>query len=147
VIQVFIQNEAGSNQKHYHDEKTLEWKRVVTVSHPYPFPYGFIVDTTAEDGCNVDCFVITKQKLRTGQIVECEPVGLMEQIEDGQSDHNVLAILRDEDVQISEQIEASLTKHVLSCFQHVAGKDMKVGKFLGAEAAEAHIAAHRDPPA
>jgi hypothetical protein len=58
-----------------------------------------------------------------------------------------LAILRDEDVQISEQIEASLTKHVLSCFQHVAGKDMKVGKFLGAEAAEAHIAAHRDPPA
>ena len=29
-VQVFIQDEAGSNQKHYHDEKTLERKRVTT---------------------------------------------------------------------------------------------------------------------
>ena len=28
-IRVFIQNETGSNLKHYHDEKTLEWKRAV----------------------------------------------------------------------------------------------------------------------
>jgi inorganic pyrophosphatase len=44
-VRVFIQNEAGSNQKHYHDEKTLEWKRVASVSSAYPFPYGFIVGT------------------------------------------------------------------------------------------------------
>ena len=25
-VQVFIQNEAGSNQKNYHDEKTLAWQ-------------------------------------------------------------------------------------------------------------------------
>ena len=49
-VQVFIQNEAGSNQKHHHNEKTLEWKRVAKVSRAYPFPYGFIVGTSADDG-------------------------------------------------------------------------------------------------
>lgn len=84
---------AGSNQKHYHDEKTLEWKSVATVSIAYPFPYGFIVGTSADDGCNVDCFVLTDRPLRTGQVVDCQVGGLMEQLEDGHEDHNLLAVL------------------------------------------------------
>ena len=56
---VFVQNEAGSNRKHYHNEKTLELQRAVDVSERYPFPYGFVVGTTAEDGCNVDCYIIS----------------------------------------------------------------------------------------
>src|SRR5687768_7941066 len=83
-LRIFIQNEAGSNQKHYHDEKTLEWKRAVEVAVRYPFPYGFVVGTSSPDGCNVDCFVITATPLKTGQIVPCEALGLMEQMEDGQ---------------------------------------------------------------
>jgi inorganic pyrophosphatase len=63
-IRVFIQNEAGSARKHYHNEKTLELVRVADVSEPYPYPYGFILDTTAEDGWNVDCYVITDRPLR-----------------------------------------------------------------------------------
>ncbi len=31
TVRVFIQNEAGSAQKNYHDEKHLTWQRVVTV--------------------------------------------------------------------------------------------------------------------
>ncbi len=96
MIRVFIQNEAGSNQKHLHDEKTLAHKRMVIVSQAYPFPYGFVLDTTSEDGDNVDCFVITDRPLKTGTIVRCEPVGLLEQIEDGEADHNLLALLPDE---------------------------------------------------
>jgi hypothetical protein len=52
-MKVFIQNEAGSNIKHYHDEKRLvATGKTMVVSRSYPFPYGFIVDTNAEDGCN-----------------------------------------------------------------------------------------------
>ena len=54
TVTIFVQNEAGSNQKHYHDEKTLEWKRAVEVSVRYPFPYGFVVGTTSPESCNVD---------------------------------------------------------------------------------------------
>jgi inorganic pyrophosphatase len=81
-VGVFIQNEAGSNRKHYHDEKTLEWNRVVDVSRPYPYPDGFVVGTTAEDGGNVDCFVITNERLKTGQLVEGQIASLMERFED-----------------------------------------------------------------
>ncbi|MEO8634694.1 MAG: inorganic diphosphatase [Gemmatimonadales bacterium] len=80
IIHVFIQNEAGSNRKHYHDEKTLEWKRVEELPRHYPSAYGFVVGTTADDGCNVDCFVITEKSLKTGALVECEIAGLMEQV-------------------------------------------------------------------
>ncbi len=141
VVSVFIQNEAGSNQKNYHDEKTLEFKFAKTVSRAYPYPYGFIVGTSAGDGCNVDCFVITKRPLRMGQTFECEAVALMEQIEDGKVDHNVLAKLPKENIELTTEIQTVLTGFVLNVFQHVAGKQISVGRFLGAEHARAHVMA------
>ena len=141
LISVFVQNEAGSNQKHYHDEKTLEFKYVKKVSRAYPYPYGFIVGTNAGDGCNVDCFVITNRPVRTGQTLECEAIALMEQIEDGIVDHNVLARLPEENIQITTEVEAILTDFVLNVFRHIAGKQISVGRFLGAEYAEAHVMA------
>ena len=144
TLRVFIQNEAGSNRKHYHDEKTLELKRVVDVSRPYPFPYGFILDTTAADGWNVDCYVITRQPLTTGQIVECEPIGLMEQVEDGAEDHNVLATLVGETGTVDAGLQETLRAFSLTVFGHIEGKRMIVGRFLGPREAEAHIRAHRD---
>ena len=80
-MKVFIENEAGSDQKNLYNEKTLKYKKTVTVSKKYPYPYGFIIDTTSGDGDNLDVFVVTNKKLNRGQIVECDPIGLMEQIE------------------------------------------------------------------
>ena len=144
VMLVFIQNEAGSNQKNYHDEKTLEWRSVATVSRKYPFPYGFVVGTDSADGCNLDCFVITRRELKSGQLVDCRPVGLMEQFEDGQNDHNVLAMLTDEDICVDRDIELELTEFVNHVFEHVEGKRIRVGRFLGESAATAHIEAYRE---
>jgi inorganic pyrophosphatase len=143
-VRVFIQNEAGSNQKHYHDEKTLEWKRVATVSSAYPFPYGFIVGTSADDGCSVDCFVLTASRLRTGQVVDCQVVGLMEQFEDGHEDHNVLAVLPASPVDISEQMQARLSQFVMDVFKHIPGKRIAVGQFAGPQAAESYVKARFD---
>jgi inorganic pyrophosphatase len=146
-IKVFIQNEAGSNRKNYHDEKTLEYKETKLVSRPYPYPYGFIVGTTASDGCNLDVFVITNQPLRTGQLVECEVLALMEQFEDGLEDHNVLTNLPDEKVELTRDVQAVLTDFVLNVFRGVPGKRIRVGQFRGATEAESHVVAHQDPKA
>lgn len=142
TIRVFVQNEAGSNEKNYHDEKTLVFSHRRVVSHAYPFPYGFIIGTDANDGCNVDCFIITDRPLRTGQIVECQPLGLMEQFEDGVEDHNVLARPVGEAGEVTGAVAVSLIEHVLECFRHVDGKKMRIGRFLGAKDAEAHVLAH-----
>jgi inorganic pyrophosphatase len=139
TIQVFIQNEAGSDQKHYHDEKTLEYMHTKSVSRRYPFPYGFVMGTLADDDCCVDCFVITRRHLRTGKVITCEPIGLMEQVEDGVNDHNVLAKLIDEDAQVTPETEASLTAFVVHVFDHVDGKTVAVGRFLGAADARAQL--------
>jgi inorganic pyrophosphatase len=144
-IQVFIQNEAGSNRKNYHDEKTLEYKETKIVSRPYPYPYGFILNTNAHDGCNVDVFVVTDRFLSTGQTLECEVIGLMEQFEDGVDDHNVLARLPDEHVDVTPAAQATLSAFVLNVFRHVEGKRIAVGEFRTAEAAAAHIESRSDP--
>lgn len=116
LIDVFVQNEAGSDLKNYHDEKTLELKFAKRVSRAYPYPYGFIIGTDSSDGCNVDCFVITKRVLRTGQTFACEAIALMEQVEDGMVDHNVLAKLPDENIELTPEMQIILTNFVLNVF-------------------------------
>ncbi len=143
-VKVFIQNEAGSNRKHHHDEKTLQWRRTVEVSRPYPFPYGFILGTTCADGGNLDCFVITEQRIASGDLLDCEVIGLMEQFEDDLEDHNILVRLPKEAVTITTQIESMLTEFVSHVFDHVEGKQMHIGRFLGKARGEAHVRACTD---
>lgn len=141
-MRVFIENEAGSYVKHFHNEKTLEPKGNATVSRPYPFPYGFILNTTAGDGDNVDCFVLTQQALHTGQIVECEAIALMEQIEDGDEDHKVLAVLPGEQYQVDGSTRKMLIEFVTHVFDHIPGKQIRVGAFRGREAAVKYLEQH-----
>ena len=143
-MKVFIQNEFGSDLKHFHNEKTLELKGTTRVSRAYPLPYGFVLNTTAEDGLNVDCFVITSQPLTTGQVVECDPIGLMEQIEDGKADHNVHAVLPGEGAVVDENTRHLLTDFVSHVFDHIPGKGIRVGRFLGKRSATSYLAAHED---
>src|SRR3990167_3864668 len=121
-MKVFIENEAGSDQKNIYDEKSLKYKKTITVPRKYPFPYGFILGTTSGDGDNLDCFVITEKKFKTGDIIECGPIGIMEQIEDGKEDHNILAKLEDEETSIDEKTKEDLTEFVLHVFDHRIGK-------------------------
>lgn len=144
-MKAFIQNEAGSRTKNSHNEKTLGWLGASQVSRPYPFPYGFILHTTAEDGDNVDCFVLTGTRLTTGQMMECEVVGLMEQIEDGQTDHNILLVPPGENRSLDEHARQLLTEFVSHVFDHLPGKQIAAGKFLGREAALAYISRRKDP--
>jgi len=143
-VKVFIQNEAGSLVKYYHNEKTLEPLAATTVSRPYPFPYGFIIGTSAADGCNVDCYVITKRHLESGTVVECEAIGLMQQIEDQKEDHNVLAALPDEGIEVDEIARGLLTEFVQHVFDHIEGKQIRVGEFQGGAEALRHIERCRD---
>ncbi len=143
-MKVFIENEAGSLVKHEHNEKTFELLRTSQVSRPFPRPYGFVLNTTAEDGDNVDCFVLTKEHLYTGDIVDCEPVGLMEQIEDGEVDHKVLAVLPGEQPALDLEIKQTLVDFGSHVFDHIAGKTMKIGEFLDKDAALQYVLQHRD---
>jgi inorganic pyrophosphatase len=153
-MKVFVENEAGLDQKNLYNEKTLEYKKTYTVSKKYPYPYGFILDTTSGDGDNVDAFIITNRKLKSGQIVECEPIGLMEQIELSRDteniekeeiDHNVLMVVKGENVDVmDDEIKNTLTDFVLHVFDHIQLNKNKVGNFLSKEAAIQYINSCKD---
>ncbi len=141
MLQVFIENEAGSDIKHHHDEETLAFLRAERVQAPYPFPYGFVPGTRAPDGDCVDCFVITGRSLHRGDLVECVPFGLMEQTEAGLVDHNLLAVPAGETIPDLEALRPTLIRFVQGVFAGMAGRETTVGRFLPVEDAAAYLAA------
>lgn len=152
-IQVLIENEAHSSRKNIFHEKSLEYLESITVTGEYPFPYGFILHTTGGDGDNVDCFVLTDKPLKSGQLVECEPIGLLEQTEtswerpgEEEEDHTVLATLVGETACIDEALKSALRDFILHIFDHLPGKKITLGQFLGKEAAIRYIQECGDEP-
>jgi inorganic pyrophosphatase len=143
-MQVFIENEAGSRRKNRYDERTLTHLGSSEVSAAYPFPYGFIVGTRCGDGDAVDCFVLTDRPLQSGIAVECEPVGLLEQVEDGEIDHKVLAMLPGADGHVEAATLDAIRTFVTSVFAHVPGKTMRIGRLLDRRAAETYLLECRD---
>jgi inorganic pyrophosphatase len=139
MIKAFVQAEAGSCENSAYNEKTLEFKRVRRVSHPYPFPYGFILNTNAEDGANLDCYIITNELLKTGTIVDCEPIGLLEQHEGDEIDHKILARLPGQEVEISPELLQQLQSFIQAIFAAHPEIHVTVGPLLSREAALDHI--------
>lgn len=135
-MKVFIDNEAGKFIKNEYDEKTLGYIRSYKVGAAYPFPYGFFLNTTSGDGDNLDCFVITKQPIQRGEVVEVEPLGVMEVIDTEEIDHKIIARLKSEkDVAITESIRSQLTEFTLKVFSNIPEKHTRVGDFLSEEEA------------
>ncbi|MEY2936018.1 MAG: hypothetical protein RL033_6767 [Pseudomonadota bacterium] len=139
-IRVFIENEAGSDIKNVHDERTLTYLSSKRVARPYPYPYGFVLDTRNDDGDNLDCYLLTDDglccdELRRGDIVECEPIGLLEQTENGERDHNILAVLVGGPRRVHERAQAQLRDFVLHVFDNLPGRSVQAGRFLGVEEA------------
>lgn len=139
-MQVLIENEAGSRRKNTYDETSFALVKTEDVSAAYPFPYGFVIGTHAGDGDAADCFVLTRRSLAAGSIVACEAAGLLEQIEDGDVDHKLLAVLPGETFDVADA-EAALRAFAQRVFAHVAGKRMTIGRLLGRAAADEYLRA------
>lgn len=135
MIQVLIQVAAGSCDKNLYDERTLEYLEVGHVSQPYPYPYGFIIGTNAADGDCVDCYLITSDKVASGTIVECEPVGLLLQDEEGERDHKVLAAMPGQEVVLGQELLLELQEFIYAIFARYPDMEVRVGPILSREAA------------
>ena len=138
MIQMLIQVAAGSCDRKIYKESTLEYLGTQPGSQPYPYPYGFIVGTSAEDGACVDCYLITREKVTAGSIVECEPVGLLLQNEAGEIDHKILAVLPGQEAVLSPELLQELQGFIHSIFRD-ADMEIRVGPILPREAALDHL--------
>jgi inorganic pyrophosphatase len=135
MIKVLIQAEAGSHDKLRYDEKTLTLIGKGRVSRPYPYPYGFVVATTAADGDNADCYVVGNVHLKSGTIVECEPVGLLEQEETGVPDHKVLAVVVGQEAVVPNRVLEILQDFIYAVFSDFPDESVRVGPIHSREVA------------
>jgi len=142
-MRVFIENEAGSRRKNTYDERTLRHLGSAEVSAAYPFAYGFVMGTTGGDGDAVDCFVVTGRRLASGEQIECEPLALLEQVEDGETDHKLIAVPVGETASVDNTLLATLREFATRVFSHEPGKRMEIGRLLRREHADDYLQACR----
>ena len=148
LLKVFIQTEAGSRTKHKYNEKTLEYLGSGEMAEPYPSAYGFVLETTTDDGDGVDCFLFSQKKLSTGDIVECQAIGLLELFENGEIDHKVIAVFPEEQFEPVDEAVDSIRKFYEDASDRFSklypGFEFKVGSLLPVEAAMEFIESSRD---
>lgn len=75
----------------------------------------------------MDCYIITDTKFEVGSIVECEPVGVLEQFDVDGEDHNILAVVSGE----QREVDKNVKKKILEFHEHFY--DDRPEKILGAE--------------
>ena len=139
MLKVLIQVSAGSREKKFYNERTLEYQETRLSPLSYPYPYGFIVGTSAEDGDCLDCYLITKDQITAGTTVECDPVGLLIQDENGTIDHKVLAKIPGQDVVVDLELLEELQEFINLLFASYPEIKIRVGPILPREAALLHF--------
>jgi inorganic pyrophosphatase len=139
VIKVLVQVEAGSRERRLYDEKNLVFIGTRQVAVPYPYPYGFIVGTSGEDGDNLDCYIITQDRLKAGEIVACRPIGVLEQEEGDEIDHKVLAALPGQRVDLNPELLGEMRAFISALNVSSPDWDVRVGRIRSREEALNYI--------
>src|SRR6202011_623864 len=80
TIQVIIEPPKGSRNKFAFDDdqKIFELKKVLPAGMAFPYDFGFVPSTKAEDGDPVDVLVLMDEPAFPGCLLKCRPVGIIE---------------------------------------------------------------------
>ncbi len=91
---VVIEIPYGSQNKYELDPETgaIFLDRVLYSSEFYPFNYGFIPSTKAEDGDALDVAVMLTNPVPPGVVIKCRAIGILKKIDSGDIDNCVIAV-------------------------------------------------------
>lgn len=80
TIQVIIETPKGSRNKYAFDpdQKVFELKKVLPAGMTFPYDFGFIPSTKAEDGDPVDVLVLMDEPAFSGCLLKCRLIGIIE---------------------------------------------------------------------
>lgn len=134
-VEVFIQNLAGSHVKNRHNETTLEHLGSIELIDPYPFAYGFIPKTIAADGDCLDCYLLSPQNLVANSLVQCVPIGVLEQFENEEHDHKILAVLIGESETVDPEAIEKLRQFINAASKQFTDTKFTAGAVLNQSAA------------
>jgi inorganic pyrophosphatase len=80
ILRVVIETPKGSRNKYAFDpeEKVFELKKVLPAGMDFPYDFGFVPSTKADDGDPVDVLVLMDEPAFTGCVLKCRIIGIIE---------------------------------------------------------------------
>ncbi|MEH2070258.1 inorganic diphosphatase [Nostoc sp. PA-18-2419] len=94
LINVLVEITGGSKNKYEYDKEleAFALDRVLYSSVKYPYDYGFVPNTLADDGDPLDGMVIIDEPTFPGCIIAARPIGFLEMIDGGDRDEKILCV-------------------------------------------------------
>jgi len=135
-INVFIEIPQGSSIKYELDKQsgTIFVDRFLYTAMSYPFNYGFVPNSMAEDGDPIDVLVISSQPVSPGVVIPSRPIGMLEMEDEEGIDTKIVALPTKKidpqyaDINDVGQLSKSLKEKIKHCFEHY--KDLEPGKWV-----------------
>ncbi|WP_299408410.1 inorganic diphosphatase [Acaryochloris sp. IP29b_bin.148] len=137
LINVLIEIPAGSKNKYEFDKdmQAFALDRVLFASVHYPFDYGFIPNTLADDGDPLDGMVMMDQPTFPGCVITARPIGMLEMIDGGDRDEKILCVPEEDPRYVDVKSLADVASHrldeIAEFFRTYKNLEKKVTEILG----------------
>ncbi len=94
LVNLVVEIPAGSRNKYEYSAEAgvMALDRVLHSSVRYPFDYGFIPNTLAEDGAPLDAMVIMEEPTFAGCLIKARPIGVLDMHDSGAYDGKLLCV-------------------------------------------------------
>lgn len=94
IVNMIVEIPQGSSNKYEYDHDLEIFKLDRTLYSPlfYPFDYGWVCNTLAEDGDPLDILVITSQPTFPGCLIAARPLGVLMMRDDKGPDEKILSV-------------------------------------------------------
>ncbi|MDY7005506.1 MAG: inorganic diphosphatase [Okeania sp. SIO3B5] len=137
LINVLIEIPAGSKNKYEFDKdlQAFALDRVLYSSVQYPYDYGFVPNTLADDGDPLDGMVIMDEPTFPGCVIAAKPIGMLEMIDGGDRDEKILCVPdkdpRYTEVKSLQDIAPHRLEEIAEFFRTYKNLQKKVTEILG----------------
>lgn len=137
VINVLIEITGGSKNKYEFDKDLNAFilDRVLYSSVKYPYDYGFVPNTLADDGDPLDGMVLMDEPTFPGCVIAARPVGMLEMIDGGDRDEKILCVPEKDPryahVKSLKDIAPHRLEEIAEFFRSYKNLEKKVTEILG----------------
>ena len=97
-VMVYVEIEQHSNIKYEYNKITseLEVDRILNPPYVYPYAYGFIPDTLADDGDDLDILILTNKPINNNSYHKVYIIGALKMEDEKGNDEKVLCVLEED---------------------------------------------------
>jgi inorganic pyrophosphatase len=138
IVKAIVEAEKGSSNRAMFDE-SLKLIRYREIGTPYPFAYGFILNTYSEDGDGIDCYILTNEHLEVGTMIDCVPIGLLEQFENEEVDCKIIGLIEGDDFEFEREHVQQIKRFILQIFKNHPEVKIRFGEYQDGEYAIQYI--------